>query len=166
MTTQDGGVRVIALCDGSASWGYGKEAARVAAVSIQRAVERAGNLATADEIVFAASRRARAEFSVAGEDAPVFSVLIVLIGAARVELAWVGDASIQLVREGETVERGEPHVIVAADTRVVTCALPGDVAWEIDRFLAHRVWPLRPGDRVLYAVGDQPASTAGIAAAR
>lgn len=137
----------IVACNGSASWGYGREAASDAARIIKRAVELSGTLDDVIDVVCAASRRARAEFGIAGEDAPAFSVLIALLDDARVELAWVGDVRAELMRGDETVQRIEPHAFVDGDARVVTRPIPGERAWEGEPFLERATWALREGDR-------------------
>jgi hypothetical protein len=134
-------------CNGRASWGFGNEAAREAQATIARALESTGDLSEIVDIVYAASRRARAEFGVAGEDAPAFSVLAALVSESRVELAWIGDVEAWLERDGEIVARIDPHVVVEGMARVVTRPLPGERAWERDPFLERATWVRSAGDR-------------------
>jgi hypothetical protein len=135
------------VCSGRASWGYGREAARDAARVIKRAIEASGTLDDIVDVICAASRRARAEFGIAGEDAPAFSVLIALLDDAKVDLAWVGDVDAALMQGSKTVQRIEPHVFADGDARVVTCPLPGERAWELEPFLERATWTRSEGDR-------------------
>jgi hypothetical protein len=141
---------MIVACNGNASWGYGREAARDAQARIARALEGSRDLSTVLDIVFAASRRAREEFGVAGHDAPVFSVLIANVGDSHIELAWVGDVDAWLERDGEIIERIVPHVFIEGNARVVTRPLPGERAWERDPFLERATWALHEGERFVH----------------
>jgi hypothetical protein len=113
---------------------------------IERALGSAIDLSSVEEAVYAASRRARAEFGVAGHDFPVFSVLIALIDETRVDLAWVGDVNAWLEHDGKIVQSIVPHVFVKDNARVVTRPLPGDPAWERDPFLERATWVRSAGD--------------------
>lgn len=137
-------------CNGRASWSFGNEAARDAQAMIARALESASDLSEIVDIVYAASRRARAEFGVAGEDAPAFSVLAALVSESHVELAWVGDVEARLECDGGIVVHIEPHVVVEGAARAVTRPLPGERTWERDPFLERATWTRRPGDRFVH----------------
>jgi hypothetical protein len=140
----------VVTCNGRASWGYGREAARDATGSIARALTSAADLSTIVDIVVAASRRARAEFGIAGEDAPAFSVLVALVGESSIDLAWVGDVHASLERGSATVAQTEPHVFVEGDARVITRPLPGEHAWEREPFLERATWARAEGDRFVH----------------
>ncbi len=153
MTGDGDGPRTVVICNGRASWGFGREAARTAAQSIRRAVENDGDLARIADIVYAASRRARTQFDRAGADAPAFSVLAACADECAVDVAWVGDVELRLIRDGKVIEQNDPHVVVQGASRVITAPLPGESAWERTCFLERRRWAKRHGDLLVAAGG-------------
>jgi serine/threonine protein phosphatase PrpC len=159
---------VAVVCDGTASWGEGYEAARLAAREIADALTGGDDVRAA---VAAVARRARAEHCQAGEDDPAFSVLVALTEPARARVAWVGDVHALHVRQGRLIARNAPHSLhaqlvgagrqswsdaIGARAGAVTVALPGGADWPKDSRLDDLDWRLAPGDRLVLASAQLP----------
>jgi serine/threonine protein phosphatase PrpC len=165
------------VCDGTASWGEGQEAARTAARAIADTLVLGGSINAAVE---SASRRARSLHHPEGEDAPAFSVVVAVVEPPVARLAWVGDVHALHIRDGQVIARNVAHSLAAelvragkaswqdavgAKAGAVTVPLPGTAVWEETARIDQLTWTLSPGDRLLLGSAQLPRAMSPVEAA-